>query len=145
MPLYEARGFNTRYTLNSSQKQEALRAIYGLKPPETMTNPQLSRDDIERMRLLVSQHDSQNRVGIKEFDLNNPPREQYFHQEFPRLVYHHSKRKHQLAHNEEDLAAALEAGWQKEPFPSEVAAPDLDADEQAEIAKLNAIAKKKRS
>lgn len=47
-----------------------------------------SQVEIERMRQLVLQHDTQNRP--KEFDLNNPPKEQYSFQEYPKHKYHAS-------------------------------------------------------
>lgn len=61
------------------------------------------------------------------FDLNNPPKVPYVHQEFPRLVYRGDK--HKLAHSAEDLDEALDKGWSKEP---PVAAKDEDAEVSAE-------------
>lgn len=79
----------------------------------------LNVGEIERMRDLVAQHDAQNRQGIKEFDLNNPPRKPLVETEYPRVVYDHKGRRARKAANEEDLKAALKAGWKTEPYPAQ--------------------------
>jgi hypothetical protein len=155
MPLNEARGFAPRRSagykpLNKQQKHEAHAAILGLAPPQpTMQTPQLTTNEVESMRALVAQHDASYRSETKEFDLNNPPKQPYTHQEFPRLVYHHMRRMHRVAQNAGELAAALEAGWSKEPFAAEQdASIELDEENAAEAraseAKLAAARKAKR-
>ena len=47
---------------------------------------QLSYEDIEKMRRLVQSADAQ-RQPMKTIDLNNPPREPYHFQSFPKMVY----------------------------------------------------------
>lgn len=107
-------------------------------------NQQYTPEQLQMMRDILAQNEGTNHVGMKEFDLNNPPKQPYFYQELPRMVYHHSKRKTQIAHHEADLAAALEAGWTKEPFPAERVEDELDAADLAEVQKADAIAQKKR-
>lgn len=77
-------------------------------------NP-LSHDEIERMRQIVQQHDSQ-RKPIQIVDLNNPPKEPYRFQKFPKMVYDltHSEPGHvvnRIVRSEDDLEAALAQGW----------------------------------
>lgn len=111
-------------------------------------NQQYSPDQLQMMRQILEQHGNQEQnqqFGLREFDLNNPPKVPYVFQEFPRVVYHHAKRKTQIAHHAADLAAALEAGWTKEPFPGEQHAEDeLDLSDLAEVAKADAMLAKKR-
>lgn len=76
---------------------------------------QLSPEEIERMRQIVQQHDSE-RKPIQIVDLNNPPKEPYRFQKFPKMVYDlaHSEPGHvvsQIVRSEDDLEAALEQGW----------------------------------
>lgn len=117
MPLNEAVIWK-RSNLTPAQKREAEAALYGLNPTE-MNNP-----SIEEMRQLVAQHDQQNTrsTGIQQFDINNPPKVPYVHQEFPRVMYHHGKREMRKANNAEEMAEALAAGWKKEPFLEEASA-----------------------
>ena len=102
-----------------------------------MAPGQLTHEEIERMRQIVLQHDQTNRKGIQEFDLNKPPKEPYRHQEFPRMIYDHAKRRTKIVHNADHLADALAAGWKKEPFPAEVEEPELDAATAAEAAAID--------
>ena len=53
-----------------------------MPPPNT---PTFTAAEIEKMRLYVMEHDKQQQVN--EFDLNNPPRVDYSHQHFPKVVY----------------------------------------------------------
>jgi hypothetical protein len=144
MPLNEARSFK-RSNLTKAQQKEQLAAIYGVSPHQSyMPTTNLSFEEVQKMRALVAEHDRTQQGGIKEFDLNNPPKTPYTHQEFPRLVYHHGKRVHRVAHTSEDLAAALEAGWKKEPFPTEAdIEPELDSESAAELAAVEAKRKRK--
>lgn len=92
---------------------------------ETSMTPELTAEEVERMRTIVAQADQKNRAETKEFDLNKPPQKPYTHQEFPRIVYHHSRRVHKAVANEAELAEALKDGWKKEPYPNE--APEAAA------------------
>lgn len=134
MPIYESRG-PKRGALTRDQKREAEAAIYGLEGDTSLSSPQITPQEIERMRQLVAQHDSQG--GIKDFDLNNPPRLPYKYQEYPRIVYHHADRKMRTVNSDEELELALEAGYEKEPYPQEVEAPTLDAATAAEVAAVD--------
>jgi hypothetical protein len=114
MPLNEARGFNTRKQLTAEQRYEAHAQILGLDTRNTMEQElNLTPEQIEGMRSFLARHDARNRG--KEFDLNNPPKEPYRHQEYPTLVYNHRKRTHKLVHNDKELKTALDAGWRKDP------------------------------
>lgn len=102
-----------------------------------MFDGQLTHEEIERMREIVAQHDSTNKGGIREFDLNNPPKLPYRFQEFPRLVYHHKTRKHKTVHNAQQLKGAQGQGFVKEPYPSEVDEPELDPSAAGEAALID--------
>lgn len=154
MPMNEAKGF-ARSNLTPKQRAESHAAIYGLQKDKHMQNStadlgRFSASEIERMKAILAAHEGKQHVGIREFDLNNPPKEPYTHQEFPRLVYHHDKRTHRLAHSHEDLEAALEAGWLKEPYPADApkAAVEFDPEIAAELeaieAKLRAAKAKRK-
>jgi hypothetical protein len=95
--------------------------------------PQLTHEEAERLRQILLQHDQQTQKGIKEFDLNNPPKERYRYQEYPRCIYHHTSGKTHIVHNEEQLKAHLAKGWSIEPTPIVEAEPALDAATQAEV------------
>lgn len=139
--MNEAAGYY-RGGLTPKQKKEAEAAIYGLSG-EKMT-PGFSAEEIERMRQMVAAHDQASGANRpKEFDLNNPPKAPYTHQEYPRVMYHHGKRQHKHAHSEADVTAAEAAGWSKEPFPSEPVDIPLDAESAKEAAELDAKLKKK--
>jgi hypothetical protein len=143
MPLNEARAFK-RSNLTKTQRQEQFAAIYGVETHQSYMPSNLSFEEIQKMRALVAEHDRTQQGGIKEFDLNNPPKAPYTHQEFPRLVYHQAKRTHRVAHTPEDLAEALTHGWTKEPFPTEAdIAPELDSESAAELAAVEAKRKRK--
>jgi hypothetical protein len=144
MPLNEARGY-VRSNLTKEQKQEALAAIYG--GPMDVMQQQFSAEQLEQMRAILAQHDGAQRNGIKEFDLNNPPKQPYVYQEFPRCLYHHAKNITRNAHSHEEVEAALAAGWSKQPLPAEEldgTAQPLDTQDAAEAAALDAIARKKK-
>lgn len=142
MPFNPAGGYR-RSNLTKEQKREAEAAIYGLSTKDM--EQQFSQEDIERMRAILAQHDSQaQRQGIREFDLNSPPKEPYKYQEFPKLVYDHDARTHRVVRNKAEEKAALEAGWLNEPFPAEAPAEELDDDDAAEVARLDKIARKKK-
>lgn len=141
MPLNESRSIR-RSNLTREQIRQAELAIYGLQEIDLQPQRELSHDEIQQMRAIIARHDNGHKP-LKEFDLNNPPREPYKHQEFPRVMYHHGKRTTRLAQDADEMQLALDAGWKKEPFSSE---PDseieLSAEELAEVAKLDAEARK---
>ena len=143
MPINEASGFH-RSGLTKQQKREAEAAIYGLQEKPLPDNQQFTLEDIERMRTLVAQHD--NAGKIKEFDLNNPPKVPYTHQEYPRVMYHHESRRMKLAHNQTDVAEAEARGWSKEPWIDAPAEPaELDEQTAREVeAVIDARLKKPR-
>jgi len=133
-----------RSNLTKEQRREAEAAIYGLSTKQMID--QLSPEEIERMRQIVAQHDQTNRPGIKEFDLNNPPRLPYRFQEYPKTVYDHEGRRSFIVRNREDEKEALDSGLKLEPFPAEAEEPEvrLSAAELREIEKLDAVARKPR-
>jgi hypothetical protein len=140
VPLNESRG-PVRSNLTPQQKREQEAAIYGLRPINPMDLSQITQEDLEKMRSIVLQHDSQNK--IKEFDLNNPPKEAYKHQEFPRCIYHHKKGISKVVPTQEELDAHTAKGWAKEPPPpadadGEDVDPALDAFDAAEAADIDA-------
>ena len=140
MPVYESAGYR-RSGLTNKQKREQEAAIYGLSPND-MTE-QFSPEDIERMRAILAQHDGQKHKGIREFDLNNPPKEPYTHQPYPAIRYEHETRTHLVVRNRKEDEAALEAGYVKEAYPREAVAVEvpLSAAEQAEVDRLDKIAR----
>jgi hypothetical protein len=147
MPLYEARGFRTRSTLTQKEQDDALAAIYGLPPqptPSMQSNTQISHEDAERMRAILAQFDSNNKVGMQTIDLNNPPKVPYVHQAFGRTVYHHATGRNRAVHDPVELAAALEAGWDVKPpvTAGEESEVELDPEIEAELAATRAKAKR---
>ncbi len=109
--------------------------------------PQFSASEIERMRTILAQHDSARATESNSFDLNNPPRKHYSHQDWPRLVYNHESRTYKTVGNSEELQDAMNDGWSMEPFQMEYEAPGLSAVESAEVDRLDRLieeAKKKR-
>jgi hypothetical protein len=149
MPINESSG-RTRSNLTKAQRLEAEAAIYGRSPEQiknTMNLNELTPEVIEQLRGLLQQHDAAHPKMPKEFDLNNPPKLPYSYQEFPRIVYHHGKRIHDVAKNAVDLDEALTHGWSKEPFPmeSESSEPSLSAADLAEISALDKKLKEKRT
>lgn len=109
-----------------------------MTPAPNNAFPIFTPAEIEKMRLVVADHD--NRTRPTTFDLNNPPRQAYSHQEFPQLVYGtdaDGKAISKRVMDADDRAAALKSNWfltpQAEPDYDE---PELDAAAQAEIASI---------
>ncbi len=124
--------------LTAQEQREAEAALYGLEVNNSMT-PQpstFSQDDIERMRAILRAHDAAAGGVVKEFDLNKPAPVPYRYREFPKLVYDHTKRTHKAVHDRAQEQAALEAGFQNEPYPSEVVELALDPEDQNEVNDL---------
>src|SRR5215472_14197564 len=108
MPINESVNLR-RSNLSKEQRREQEAAIYGLSTKE-MTN-QISPEEIERMRQIVAQHDQTNKQGIREFDLNDPPKLPYRYQEYPKVVYDHDGRRNFIVRNREDEKEALDSGF----------------------------------
>jgi hypothetical protein len=132
-----------RSNLTDAQKRAAEAAIFGLPDDlHRMNVSPLTHDEIERMRQIVMQHDSEGKRTMNEFDLNNPPKAPYRHQEFPRIVYDHVGRKTLKVRNQAELENALGAGYELEAFAPEVAEPELSPAERAEVARLDREARR---
>jgi hypothetical protein len=55
--------------------------------------------------------------GDNVVDINNPPKKRYVHQEFPRMVYHHTSGHVLNVKNKRELALALKKGFDLQPSP----------------------------
>jgi hypothetical protein len=51
-------------------------------------------------------------------DINNPPRQRYVHQDFPRMVYHHGSLRVLVVEDAAQLKAAQKHGYKLEPAPN---------------------------
>jgi len=98
--------------------------------------PELTFEEIERMRQIVQQHDAQRPV-MQTIDLNNPPKVPYTFQKFPMMVYGESG-QNVLVRSESELQEALESGWTRVPqsAPVPVEQP-LSPQYQVEVNRLN--------
>ena len=146
MPMNQAGSFK-RSGLTKQQKAEQEAAIYGLTPQHQMSQLQLSHDEIERMRQIVAQHDSQSggtKSGIREFDLNKPPQERYVFRPFPEVLYHHETRTHKTVHNRDQQLEALADGYVKEPYPNEEPETEVELSDE-DAAEAAALTKKART
>lgn len=130
--------------MNANQRREAVAQIFGLDS-RSMPNTSLTVDEIEKMRQLVAAHDANNNFGgIKEFDLNNPPKQPYRYQEFPRIVYHHKLGKTKVVHSAEELLHAEARGYSKDaPFTPQ-SEEELELDEES-LLEIGALEEKARS
>lgn len=105
--MNEARNFS-RSNLTKVQRDEAQAAILGLGEQTHMATPDLTPQEIERMRQIVMQHD---RVSInKEFDLNAPPKQPYKHQEFPKAM-HAASGDSKVVHSKSEQEEAEAEGY----------------------------------
>jgi len=140
MPLNEAHSFH-RSNLTKEQQRAAESAVYGQSVP-TMTHNQLTPEEIERMRTLVAQHDSQG--AVKEFDLNNPVTPPYVYQPFPTTVYHHATGRNKVVPDQEALDKALAEGWKHTPTAASDPPPEIELDDatKEEAAAVDKEAKK---
>ena len=109
----------------------------------TDQNVQFTQEEIEKMRTFVLQHDS-NMGKIRDFDLNNPPKMPYRHQEYPKMLYDHQGREYILVKDREQEQDALAAGYRKEPFPAEVVEVPLSAEDSREAEAIDRQLKKSR-
>ena len=106
---------------------------------------QLTPDEAERLRQILSQHDAQTTgKGAREFDLNNPPTKQYRHQEYPKAMHNHSKRATKNVNSREEQATLEAKGFQEKPFPPvEGYGPDEEAAQlsTADLVEIAALEK----
>jgi hypothetical protein len=105
-----------------------------MPPP---SNPAIFTDqEIEKMRLYVTEHDK--RTSPNTFDLNNPPRKNYVHQEYPRIVYSVNKQGNSIekkVHDQDEHEDALSDGWNNAPqAAAEPTTIELDAASAEEAA-----------
>ena len=140
MPINESVNLR-RSNLTKEQRREQEAAIYGLSTKQMID--QLSPEEIERMRAIVAQHDQTNKGGIKEFDLNDPPKVPYRYQEYPKVVYDHEGRRNFIVRNREDEKEALDSGLRLDPYPAEALEVGPEA-EAAEIERLDKVARRPR-
>jgi len=96
--------------------------------------------EIEKMRALITEHDK--KAVVNSFDLNNPPRVNYRHQDWPRLLYGLNAEglpTYLRVNDREEHEAALEAGWSNTPVAA-AKAEDVELDEAtaAEVAAVDA-------
>lgn len=107
--------------------------------------PQLTHEELERMRELVFAHDKQTQLGMKEFDLNKPAKEPYRFQKFPSMVYDLRTGKHKIVYTEQQLEKAIAEKWSLTPQAEIAPEPEpsnLDAETLAEVAAVDAEARK---
>ena len=76
-----------------------------------MPQEQFTHEEIARMRQIIAQHDSGSNP-ITTIDLNNPPRQPYKFQPFPKLVYQSNKAL--KVHTQIQLDEALAEGWSED-------------------------------
>lgn len=90
-----------------------------------------SDQQIEQLREVLLKHDAEKRRQPNVFDLNNPPKVPYVHQEFPKMVFapdfDHDKAGHpetpwnerqamtKIVKDKKELEAALKEGFLLEP------------------------------
>lgn len=112
MPIPEP-GLFRRSNLTKQQQEEQLQAIYGVSMPQ-----ELSFEEVQRMRQIVAQFDA-DRKPMQTIDLNNPPKEPYRFQKFPKMVYDLENSVPgslvtQVVRSQEELDSAIERGWSEE-------------------------------
>lgn len=145
MPLNEAARFKRSHDLTPEEEREQTAACFGIRlqpDPSYMDLNNLSPEELAMMRVILAQHANGTTPANREIDINNPPVPRYTYQEYPRIVYQNGQSK--PVNNPDELAKALSDGWTKIPGELPAAAPVAppDAQEAAEIAALDAIAKK---
>ena len=57
-------------------------------------------------------------AGETVVDINNPPKQRYVHQEFPKLMYHHESGQVVEVADEKQARLATKKGFRAEPAPS---------------------------
>ena len=129
--------------LTPEQRRQAEAAILGLTVP---TEQEFTPAEYEAMRTKLAQYD-QNGMRNKEFDLNRPPQKRYIHQEYPKMLYHHDDRVSKVVQTKAQEDGLLKLGYVREPFEPTVAEfrpPVLDAQAQAEVARIEAELKRRK-
>jgi hypothetical protein len=117
--------------LTKQQQREQLAACYGVPMPQ-----ELSYEEVERMRQIIAQHDSQ-RQPMQTIDLNNPPRQPYRFQKFPMMLYGPTVGARMIVHSEDALESALAEGWQQEaPVTLGEREEPLSAAYQSEVSQI---------
>jgi hypothetical protein len=101
-------------------REQKLKEIRGEDPMSKQAGIQLTAQQAEALRETLKQFDEQNGRDENVFDPNKPPKEQYSHKEFPKMLYgQEGKLKgHVLTvHSAEEEEAASERGYTSEPHP----------------------------
>lgn len=127
--------------LSQEQVQQAESAIYGLsqtsQPAGAVDPKTMTAEQAEFLRNVLLQYDS-GHGQINEFDLNKPPQKPYKYQEYPRMIYHHERRKYMIVQNRDQLDMQLARGFQLDPYPMEVDnSPVLDMTTVAEARAMD--------
>lgn len=104
----------------------------------------LTQEDIERMRAIVSHHDITS-GKVASFDLNKPPQQGLVFKPFPKMIYHHKKRIYRIVDDEHQLEEQLAQGWDTKPYPMEPAPVEIELEPAAaaEAAAVQAQLKRK--
>ena len=145
MSINEAKSLR-RQTITPEQRKAMDAAALGLPSREYM-NDGLTHEEVERMRMLVLEHDKGGK--LQEFDLNKPPRLPYHYQPFPKMIYHHERNAWRVVQNQDELEAWQARGWTQEPLPQDPAPQkpeeQLDPQAAAEAAAIDEQLRRKRS
>jgi hypothetical protein len=116
MSWSDHRNQNVSFDLTAQQKREAEAACLGYRPEDiVMAERKFTEEELENMRMVLAQHERQ---GIREFDLNNPPKKHYVHQEYPKMMYNGSG-GYRVVEDSRQEAAAAKDGWSTKPFNNE--------------------------
>jgi len=129
--------------LTPEQRRQAEAALLGIEAPDP-ADPVPTLQQIEFMRTQLAQFDARNQP--REFDLNNPPRKPYHHQEYPKMLYHHEDRVTRIVKTREQEDGFIGLGYVREPFAAAAPAPPpaLDAATRAEVARVDAELRRPR-
>lgn len=114
------RNQNLSFHWTNKQKREAEAACRGATAEDMIVaDRKFSEEEIQNMRLIVAQHERQ---GIREFDLNNPPRKPYLHQEYPKTMYNHETGANVVVQNADAEEKAIAESWSVSsvPIPQQV-------------------------
>lgn len=113
---------------------------------------ELSFEEVTRMRQIVAQFDAA-RKPMTTVDLNNPPREPYKYQAFPKMVYdlNRSQPGHLITltvRSQAELASALEDGWNETApafgdEPEESLSPKYQAEAEQVQAQIEDLKRKR--
>jgi hypothetical protein len=146
MSINEHRTQNLSFSWTAQQKREAEAVCYGLRTEDmNMPNQKFTPEEIQHMRTIIAQEDKK---GIREFDLNNPPKMPYKHQEYPKIIYHHNDKVHKIVHSPAEEEVAIDEGWNLLPpvFETAKEITELAGHEEGnpEKAEKNTPAKKGR-